>query len=386
MSRFGRATSWIGASSWLLRGSLAALAVSGPALATDWSLKFGASESLTLDDNLDLDETNRDAVLTSSTAVVLNLLGTGKTYKMGVAPRVSVAKTFFSEEPDDWSYFPSGTLLFSTWTKLTTYDLVASYSRSEASSNELVEGIITEDEGDQLNYALTGTITHKLNARNTLLWSNAASLVDYTLPSDDLVPAFTATSTGTWRHDVTELVSTSLTGSAQYYDPDSATVDERLVYRATAGISARLTKRLSVSAAAGAVVLDPLDDSLNADVIFNVGGDYKLKNTSYTFSAARDLAPSQDGSLEDIYSARLGVSHHVNDLLTLGLSSSYVFQKDEDEGDSRAFTVSPSLHYQLSQDWTSSLSYRFIHTEDETETAHSNAVTLTLSYGTFLLP
>ena len=88
--------------------------------------------------------------LMSSTAVDLNLLGTGKSYKMGFAPRVSVARTFFSEEPDDWSYFPSGTLLLSKWTKLTTYDLVASHSRSEASSNELVEGLITEDEGEQL--------------------------------------------------------------------------------------------------------------------------------------------------------------------------------------------------------------------------------------------
>ena len=61
-------------------------------------------------------------------------------------------------------------------------------------------------------------------------------------------------------------------------------------------------------------------------------------------------------------------------------------QNDEEEGDSRALTVSPSLSYQLSRDWTSSLSYRFIPTDDETETAHSNAVTLSLSYGTFLLP
>ena len=77
MSRFGRASQWIGASSWPLRVSLAALALSGPALATDWSLRFGASQSLTVDDNLDLTETNRDAGLISSTAVDLNLLGTG---------------------------------------------------------------------------------------------------------------------------------------------------------------------------------------------------------------------------------------------------------------------------------------------------------------------
>lgn len=386
MSRFGRASRWFGASSWLLQLGCAGLAVTVPALAADWSLKFGASQSLTVDDNLDLTETNRDAGLTSSTAMDLNLLGTGKTYKMGVAPRLSVARTFFSEEPDDWSYFPSGTLLLSKWTKLTTYDLVASYSRSEASSNELVEGILTEDEGDQLNYAVTGTITHKVNERNTLIWSNAANLVDYTLPSDDLVPSFTATSTGTWRHEFTELVSSNLVGSAQYYDPDSETVDGRFLYRATAGVNAKLTKRLSVAGAVGAVILDPDGDDTVVDLIYNASADYKLKNTGYSFSFGRDLSPSQDGSLNDRFSARLAVSHQINDLTTLGAYAAYSSQTDSDDEESSAFTISPSLSYQLSEDWSSSISYRFIRTDDETETAHSNAVTLSLSYGTFLLP
>ena len=386
MSRFGRASQWIGASSWPLRLSLAALALSGPALATDWSLRFGASQSLTVDDNLDLTETNRDAGLMSSTAVDLNLLGTGKSYKMGFAPRVSVARTFFSEEPDDWSYFPSGTLLLSKWTKLTTYDLVASHSRSEASSNELVEGLITEDEGEQLNYAVTGTITHKVNERNSLIWSNAASLVDYTLPSDDLVPSLTATSTGTWRHEFTELVSSNLVGSAQYYDPDSETVEGRLLYRATAGMNARLTKRLSVAGAVGAVILDPDGDDTVIDLIYNASADYKLKNTGYSFSFGRDLSPSQDGSLNDTYSARLSVSHAINDLTTLGAFAAYTLQTDSDDAESSAFTISPSLSYRLSEDWTSSISYRFIETRDDVETAHSNAITFSLSYGTFLLP
>ena len=200
----------MGASSLLLGANVAAVALIGPALAADWSLEFGASESLTFDDNLELEEDDRDAGIKSSTGFDLDLLGVGKTYKINVAPRVSVSKTFFQREPDDWSYFPSGTLFLSKWTKLTTYDLLASYSKSEASSNELVEGIITEDEGDQINYAVTGTITHKVNKRNSLIWSNAASLVDYTLPSDDLVPSLTVTSTGTWRHEITELVSSSL--------------------------------------------------------------------------------------------------------------------------------------------------------------------------------
>jgi hypothetical protein len=386
MSRWGRACRWVGSRSWLLHVSVAALALGGPAIAADWSLKFGASESLTFEDNLDLDENDRDAGLRSSTAFDLDLQALAKTYKINLAPRVSVQKTFFQQEPDDWSYFPSGTLFLSKWTKLTTYDLVASYSKSEASSNELVEGITTEDEGDQINYAVTGTVTHKVNERNSLIWSNAASMVDYTLPSEDLVPALTATSTGTWRHEISELTSANLIGSAQFYDPDSLTVDERLLYRATAGINTRLTKRLSVAAAVGAVLLDPEHDDTEVDMIFNASADYKLKTTGYSFSVGRDLSPSQDGSLNDRYSTRLAVNHEVNDLMTLGAYVAYSTQTDSEGAKSSALTISPTLSYQLSEDWSSSVSYRYIHTEDEDETAHSNAVTLSLSYRTFLLP
>ncbi len=386
MSRFGRASRWIGATSWPLRVSLAALAVSGPALAADWSLRFGASQSLTVDDNLDLTEVDRDFGMTSSTAFDLDLQALAKTYRINLAPRVSVQKTFFSVEPDDWSYFPGGTLSLSKWTKLTTYDLVASFARSEASSDDLVEDVIRTNEGDQLTYAVTGTVTHKVNRRNALSWVNSASLVDYTLASDDLVPSMTLRTSATWSREMSELVSGNLTASAEFYDPDSPTVNERLLYRITPEFKARLTKRLSVAGAAGVVVLDPEEGGLEADIIFNASADYKLKTTSYSLSASRDLSPDDDGSLNDRYSTRIGVSHQVNDLTTVGLFATYAWQTDAEGAKSNALTVSPTLSYQLSRDWTSSLSYRFVQTEDETETAHSNAVTFSLSYGTFLLP
>ena len=165
MSSLGRASRWFGARSRWLQVLAGVAALSAPALAADWSLRFGASESLTVDDNLGLDETNRDAGLTSSTSFDLDLLAKAKTYKIDLAPRISVQKTFFQREPDDWSYFPSGTLSLGTWTKRTTYDLVASLARSEASSNDLVEDVITTNQGDQLTYAVTGTVSHKVNSR-----------------------------------------------------------------------------------------------------------------------------------------------------------------------------------------------------------------------------
>lgn len=386
MSRKSPASRWVESRSFGVRALVALALLSAPALAADWSLRFGASQSLTADDNLDLDETNRDAGLTSSTSFDLDLLAKAKTYKIDLAPRISVQKTFFQREPDDWSYFPSGTLSLGTWTKRTTYDLVGSVARSEASSNDLVEDVITTNQGDQLTYAITGTVSHKVNSRNTLSWTNSANLVDFSLPSNDLVPSLTLRTSGTWSREMSELVTGNLTATAEYYDPDSLTVDERLLYRATTGLNARLSKRLSVVGAVGAVVLDPKEGGLTADIIFNVSADYKLKTTSYSLSAARDLTPADDGSLNDRYSTRLGVSHQVNDLTTLGLVATYAFQTDAAGEKSSAFTVSPTLSYQLSEDWSSSLSYRFVEEDDATSTAHSNAVILTLSYGTFLLP
>ena len=210
--------------------------------------------------------------------------------------------------------------------------------------------------------------------------------MDYTNPSDDFVPFVSLRTSGTWRREITELVASNLTLSVEYYDPDSDTMDDRLVYRSTAGINARLTKRLSVAGALGAVLLDPDDGGLTADLIFNVSADYKLRHTSFSLLAARDLSPTQDGDLADRYSSRLSISHQVNDALSLGVFAAYSFQEDSDNEETSALTISPSINYRLSEDWSSSVSYRFIETEEDDERAHSNAVTLSLSYGTFLIP
>ena len=98
------------------------------------------------------------------------------------------------------------------------------------------------------------------------------------------------------------------------------------MYRATVGSNARLTKRLSVSGAVGGVLLDPADDGPTADVIFNVGADYKLKTCFFTHSLRGGILCQARMVNSMIRFLRgVGVSHQVaNDLLTLGLSSSYV--------------------------------------------------------------
>ncbi len=375
-----------GAKFRLLQCVAVTIAVSTPALAADWSLKFGSSESLTLDDNIGLGEIERDTALSSSTAFNLNLLAKAKTYTIEFTPAVSVQKTFFNQNPTSWGYFPSATLALGKTSKLTTYDLVSAISREAASTNELIDGIVTSNKGDKLTYSVRGSISHRLSDRDTLTWSNSANMTDYTLASTSLVPSSTLSSSATWNRLLTELVTADLSGSAEYYKPDSLTVDGRIVYRTSASLNAKLTKRLSVSGMAGAVFLDPEGLGLTADMVFRLGADYKLKDTGFSLSAERNISPSQNGSLLDSYSTRFSVSHQVNDLVKLGMSGSYSFQYAADNTKSSALSLSPSISYQLAKDWSSTLSYRFIQSDSPTTSAHSNAVTLNLSYGTTLLP
>ena len=201
---------------------------------------------------------------------------------------------------------------------------------------------------------MTGTITHKVNERNTLIWSNAASLVDYTLPSDDLVPSLDADVDGHLAAARSrELVSANLGGLGAVLRSRFATVESaaplprrRLGSMPGSPSASRLRER------SGVVVSIPKMAGLPLVPSSMSSADYKLKKTSYSFSAARDLSPSQDGQLNDRYSARFGVSHQVNDLTDAwGSPPPTPTRFQMRSADASAFTISPSLSYRLSQDW-----------------------------------
>jgi Putative MetA-pathway of phenol degradation len=369
-----------------LRTVAFAMAAVTPALSADWSLKFNSSESLSLDDNIGLDEIARDTALTSSTGFNFDLIAKGKTYQLEFLPALNVRKDFFRQVPSNWGYFPSANLLFTKSSKLTSLNLSARVAREAVSTNELIDEVLTSNNGDKLTYAFSGSVSRKLTARDSLIWSNSVSMIDYTLASPSLVPSRDIASSITYRRLISHLVTGDLTASADYYDPDSQLSESRMLYRTTGGLSANLTKRLSVSGQAGAVYLDPVGQGLSADLIFNMSADYKLKDTTYSLSAQRDLAPSQNGDLLDRYSTRFNIAHQVNDLMSLGLSGTYSFQYDEDNNKSSALTISPSIKYQLAKEWSSTLSYRFIKSDTQLTSANSNAVIFSLSYGTTLLP
>ncbi len=371
---------------WLLVVAACVPMTTSQAFAGDWSLKFLSSSTAIADDNVNLGKTDRDSALVVSQTINVDLLADARTYEIEFSPILNLQKTSFSEGGDEVDFFPSASLSLRKSLKNTSFTIDTYVARSEASANELVDDVVHQNKGDRLDSSVIGNVTHKLDDRDSLVWTSSVRLVDFTLQSTELVPFTSVGSSIGWRRQLTELVDTGFSVGAENFNPDSATEGETLVYRSTASVNARMTKRLSAMGSLGASLLADEGDKTKVNFNFALGADYKIRDTNYSLNAAYDVLPTQGGNFENTLSTRAIVNHQVNDLTSLSILAAYSLQTGSSSQDSSALTLTPSLYYQLSQEWKSSLSYRFIHSDDGGERAYSNALMVNLSYGRDLLP
>lgn len=363
------------------------------AFAADWSLSVSALESLFLTDNLNLGEIETDAAIVSNTTLGAGLAAKGKTFDLKINPSVSIRREFFTfdEDEEQWDIFPSLALEYVKRSKRSEFNLGASVAYSSVTSSDVIEDIVTgedvltEENGTKLTYNLNTGLSRKLSARDTVGWSAALAVVDYSEASPSLVEYENYSTDVFWRRRLSEVVTGNASLNASLYDPGSGTTPERLTFRPLASVSAQVNKRLSGSARLGLFILESAGEPITADILFGLDATYKLNETGYTFSVSRDITPGQEGDLLDRFSARAGVNHQVNDLLSIGLSASYSVASDSDDDVTNAFQISPTLSYRLSRDWSTSLSYRFLYSDSET-TAYSNAVTFNLNYNKIVMP
>ncbi|MCE7897521.1 MAG: hypothetical protein DYH19_12230, partial [Gammaproteobacteria bacterium PRO8] len=105
---------------------------------------------------------------------------------------------------------------------------------------------------------------------------------------------------------------------------------------------------------------------------------------------SHDIEPSGDGQLRTRNRASVGVTYKATELTTLGLAVDYTdnydyglsgsTEEDNDE-ESRYYSVRPSVAWQIAEDWDLVGEYRFRHKAFEGgDSATSNAVLLTLRY------
>lgn len=294
-------------------------------------------------------------------------------------------------------------------TKDTDYSLSAFYSIAPATNTEFSDLGIIQNDIERLSYGADAGFNHRVNKRDSLNFNIGVSRSDFTETSadDSVTPNRSVTARLAWVRKFNQRVSGNLKTSVNWYeadDPDLQT--EFLVYKNTVGTEARLTRRFSITANAGAALIDnyqadPLFPDLGRDrtIVYGFIGDFSLEykpfnDTSFKFFLAQDVFTDDLGDLRASQTARFELDYRINDIsgfnLSGGLSKSAGGEDDTDPP-SEVWNISPVYSHQINKRWHSTIGYRFVQSNDTDAAGDptpitSNTVFVSLSTNGALLP
>jgi uncharacterized protein (PEP-CTERM system associated) len=124
---------------------------------------------------------------------------------------------------------------------------------------------------------------------------------------------------------------------------------------------------------------------------------YKLKTMEVSFLAGHTVAPSALGDLQERSTVSLIYRQEINPISALSLSGMFsrikappgsntiLIDQSAFIGDTAdVYIASIGYDYQLARDWNANLTYRFTHRQNETNSANSNAVMVSVKHGVTL--
>lgn len=376
------------------------LSCAGPAHAADWQLLYNFSESLTASDNIQ-QIVNPDGFGASSGSTAgIDLNAIGKTWNWGLSGNAGYTKYFGDGAPEQDNDSTSLASNFAKRTRDTTYTLGANYSSGPATISEFTDlGIIITDI-QRLNYAFKGGIAHQINKQDSLNFNAGVSVTDYTATSPNVTPNRTLNASLTWSRPISRRASGNVSTSITWFQADNLTSDkEYLLYRNTIGTQVDLTRRLSISANAGAVLIDnyAIDQSApllgrQRNMVYGFVGDFSLtyrpfSDTTFNISISQNVSSDDLGDLRASQSAKFAYGYKINDVSSFGFGggwSSSTGGQNDTAPPRTVWNLSPSYSYSINSRWNAGLGYRWVRAEGIDFTT-SNTVYITLSNnGAFL--
>lgn len=241
---------------------------------------------------------------------------------------------------------------------------------------------------------------------------------------DDSIRFVTVRANPSWTYRLTELDDISLSGNYRNTSYDSADKTDYQSYGPTIGYDRRLSELDKFTSSLSYLHFDP-EGKASSDrlgllagyayepserlLLSGQGGlSYDLNDGDVGYRArinaryllddqtalrallSHDIEPSGDGQLRTRNRASVGVTYKATELTTLGLAVDYTdnydyglsgsTEEDNDE-ESRYYSVRPSVAWQIAEDWDLVAEYRYRHKAfEEGDSATSNAVLLTLRY------
>ena len=384
------------------------------AVAAKLSIKGNASEAVEASDNEFLRNSPSGATVKSTTDATLDFLAQTLTTNYFLHTSGSYYKYFGPGAADTqltWGTPANALFKVDHTTKLTKYNFGASWSRADVSQTQLAETGFSTGRGTSDTYNAFGSISHDFGRLDSVTWYTSASTVSFTDPTQ--TPYVDVSSSLTWNHTLNR--RTSLINSVYFdsYSQDNSTKTQRLFWQFKSGLKTELTPLLTFNgqvylvfantyetASGAAQVFLPNTVSSNAfqpqvgagHAIFgDVGLSYRAtKRTTVSLTAGQMITPTITGALQQSKSLGLSVLYKVNEFSNLSfftkLSQSETPAQIGASGATSDFlSAELSYSYRLTRDWRANMSYTFRQRNDDSGTARSNTVLLTLSRGFNLL-
>jgi hypothetical protein len=293
----------------------------------------------------------------------------------------------------------------------------ASYQRTDAALAQRQDVGVATVSGDIINYMATVGGSRQISALDTVNWSGTATKTTYS-PSSGGTEFSSYLLGGSWARHINDTTDFIVSSDMNWLKYDDASQTRTAIFRATGGISSKLSSRLTLTANAGAtlvktsqekpggIVIPIIDLSTGLPITIppSVGSslgpvwDISLiylwtKSTDFTLTASESVSPGATGSVSTREIVTASITHRINSKSTLNLSATGThFQQGGSVPVSDIYQLGASYDYHLTRDLRAGLSYAYrFRRIEETATApgnstQSNSILFTLSQDTTLKP
>jgi hypothetical protein len=383
---------WVASSVGLV---IAGLMAAGPSWAGDWSIQAVISNELNAAENRGLSAEGHDLSLRyiSTANVDFDYAMPDGSFNLSTDLTSTIA---YDENGSglERDYLPHVGVAWLKTGKRDTLALTADYRFENLSLTDTKGTIFLLDDipVDTIRETLSAGLvwTHKVNARNTLVFDNLISTqqFDQSVGTDNT----TVTSTLTWERQLSRRTTGSLSAGVDWLQLDDGANTDRFIESLDAEFTHKLTKRLDVTAGAGIDVSRTVSDfdSGNTTVSgsFNLDASYRYKTGKIGLTVDYGLTPTQLGDFATALTAAVSVDKTINERSSINALAQLALTEGADGkglGSDYTFVFSPTYNLALTDEWDLKAGYRFTQRNALT-TANSNLVFVTLTRGFTVLP
>ncbi len=372
-----------------------------PAKALDWNLNSNLSQKLEFDDNIQLSPNSGEAVFGSTSSAGLKATTKNKVGEFSLG--ANFGYTIFrgvDGNYDSENVNNSANANFTKKMKSTTFNLGASVAQVSTLFSEADDTTITNSDTNKLTYSANASANRKLNETDNLVFSTYFNRSTFDAVTAGLVANDTYGVSTRFTRQVNRTLSGGISGAVDIFEPETG---GNTRFTITGNLKKKLSQVLSVSGNAGVRIVVPkttvnsaatgtgaTNSGTTVGYPFGVNLDYSGKTYSASAGFNSSVSPSSGGFLQGRRSFNASASHKINEFFRFGIGGSYSITdgvgSDGVSIERTSYSVSPTLSYTLTRDWSIDFGYQYRFRDTGTTTADANKVFLTLSNSTVLLP